>query len=70
MYACDQCQTCLPDHAPECAVVERKTAVPPSKRAHTGKVAVKKAINDGALTGSSSAVITEKTASHVRAGLL
>ncbi len=19
-YACDQCQTCLPDHAPECAV--------------------------------------------------
>ncbi len=37
---------------------------------HTGKVAEKKAINDGALTGSSSAVITEKTASHVRAGLL
>ena len=38
-----------------------ETAVPPSKRAHTGKVAVrKKAINDGALTGSSSAVITEK----------
>ncbi|EFW60080.1 insertion element IS2 transposase InsD [Shigella flexneri CDC 796-83] len=37
----DQCQTCLPDHAPECAVAERKPAVPPSKRAHTGRVAVK-----------------------------
>lgn len=41
-------------------LLERKTAVPPSKRAHTGRVAVKKVISDGALTGSSSAVITEK----------
>ena len=24
-YACDQCQTCLPDHAPECAVAWAKT---------------------------------------------
>ncbi len=41
-------------------LLERKTAVPPSKRAHTGKVAVKESNHDGALTGSSSAVITEK----------
>ncbi len=41
-------------------LLERKPAVPPSKRAHTGRVAVKKAISDGALTGSSSAVITER----------
>ncbi|MCZ5212321.1 IS3 family transposase [Escherichia coli] len=67
-------------------LLERKTAVPPSKRAHTGKVAVKESNQrwcsdgfefrcdngeklrvtfaldccDGALTGSSSAVITEK----------
>ena len=41
-------------------LLERKTAVPPSKLAHTGKVAVKEVISDGALTGSSSAVITEK----------
>ncbi len=41
-------------------LLERKPAVPPSKRAHTGRVAGKKAISDGALTGSSSAVITER----------
>ncbi|WP_407231151.1 IS3 family transposase [Escherichia coli] len=41
-------------------LLERKPAVPPSKRAHTGRVVVKKAISDGALTGSSSAVITER----------
>ncbi len=39
---------------------ERKPAVPPSEQAHTGRVAVKKVISDGALTGLSSAVITEK----------
>ena len=41
-------------------LLERKPAVPPSKRAHTGRVAVKEVISDGALTGLSSAVITEK----------
>ncbi len=34
-------QTCLPDHAPNALLLERKPAVPPSKRAHTGRVAVK-----------------------------
>ncbi len=56
----DQCQTCLPDHAENALLLERKPAVPPSKQAHTGRVAVKKAISDGALTGPSSAVITER----------
>jgi putative transposase len=41
-------------------LLERKPAVPPSKRAHTGRVAVKKVTSGGALTGSSSAVITVK----------
>ncbi len=41
-------------------LLERKPAVPPSKRAHTGRVAVKESNQHGALTGSSSAVITER----------
>ena len=42
-------------------LLERKPTVPPSKRAHTGRVAVKES-NQAmvALTGSSSAVITER----------
>ncbi|EFL9197442.1 IS3 family transposase [Escherichia coli] len=38
-------------------LLKRKSAVPSSKRAHTGRVALKKAISCGALTRSSSVVI-------------
>ncbi|WP_375287858.1 IS3 family transposase [Kosakonia sp. S42] len=38
----------------------RKPAIPPSKRAHTGKVSVGKVTSGGALTASGSAVIMAK----------
>jgi putative transposase len=41
-------------------LLERKPAIPPSKRAHTGKVAVGKVTSGGALTASGSAVIMAK----------
>lgn len=41
-------------------LLKRKSVVPSSKRAHTGKVAVKKAISGGTLTRSSSVVIMNK----------
>ena len=50
---------------------ERKPAVPLLRNGHIpAEWLWKKVISDGALTGLSSAVITEKTAGHVRAGLL
>ena len=51
-------------------LLERKPEIPPSKRAHTGKWPLEKVTSGGALTASSSAVITVKTAGHVRSGLL
>ena len=59
-YACDQCQTCLPDHAPECAVARAKAAVPPSKRAHTRQSGCERNNQRWCSDGLSSAVITEK----------
>lgn len=41
-------------------LLKRKSVVPSSKRTHTGKVAVKKAISGGTLTRSSSVVIMNK----------
>ncbi|EGI91516.1 hypothetical protein SB521682_3720 [Shigella boydii 5216-82] len=41
-------------------LLERKPAVPPSKRAHTGRVAVKESNQRWCSDGSSSAVITER----------
>lgn len=41
-------------------LLERKPEIPPSKRAHTGKWPLEKVTSGGALTASSSAVITVK----------
>ena len=41
-------------------LLERKSAIPTSVRAHTGKVAVGETTSDGALMASSSAVIMAK----------
>ena len=51
-------------------LLERKTAVPPSKRAHTGKVAVKESNQRWCSDGFEFRCDNGKTASHVRAGLL
>ncbi|BCL10166.1 transposase InsD for insertion element IS2 [Escherichia coli] len=51
-------------------LLERKPAVPPSKRAHTGRVAVKESNQRWCSDGFEFCCDNGETACHVRAGLL